>query len=225
LVAGIAHEVNNPLAFISSHLSTIASSLQDFYGRIHGVDPDAKQRWDRALLRLGQASSGVERIRDLVLKLQTFSRIDQGERKRVRVAECVESVLTIVRHRTKGMTLSVDVTESDEIECFPSLLNQALMNLVTNAIDAVESHGEVLVHGVRAGNEYLLSVSDDGPGIPDGIRDRIIEPFFTTKEVGKGTGLGLSITFSIIEKHRGSLTFTERPGGGTTATIRIPDDA
>ncbi len=222
LVAGIAHEVNNPLAFISSHLGTIRSSLHGFFERVHDVDPEAKERWDRALLRLDQASDGVERIRDLVLKLQTFSRIDQGERKKVRISECLDSVLTIVNHRTKGIDVQVDVAADDEVDCHPSLLNQALMNLITNAIDAVDGQGQIVIRAAAQGEQYVLSVSDDGPGIPPEIHDRIVEPFFTTKPVGKGTGLGLSITFTIAEKHGGSLAFDKRPGGGTIATLRIP---
>jgi two-component system NtrC family sensor kinase len=108
------------------------------------------------------------------------------------------------------------------LDCFPSLLNQVLLNLVANAIDAIDERGTVTIKAGGQGELFVISVSDNGSGIAPEVRDRVLEPFFTTKPVGQGTGLGLSIAYSIIKKHEGTLELTDAPGGGTLATIRIP---
>jgi two-component system NtrC family sensor kinase len=101
-------------------------------------------------------------------------------------------------------------------------LNQALLNLISNAIDAIEGSGSVIVATGAEGDAYVITVSDTGQGIPDALRERVLEPFFTTKPVGQGTGLGLSITYSIVRKHGGTLDLAPREGGGTAASIRLP---
>jgi two-component system NtrC family sensor kinase len=140
LVAGIAHEINNPLGFAVSHLETVKKSLRVVEEKIDGELPEeARRPWKRARDRLGEMGMGLDRIRDLVLKLRTFSRLDEGERKLVSARECVESVLTILRHRfEKRIAVETRYGEPDCIECYPGLLNQAIMNLVSNAIDAIE---------------------------------------------------------------------------------------
>jgi signal transduction histidine kinase len=224
LVAGIAHELNNPLTFALGHIHTISGAL----GKLKpGVDApaegDVESTWQRASDRARELRGGLERISDLVRRLRTFSRLDEGELKRVSVRESVESVLTILRHRLSDrISLVVELGEPDEIECYASLFNQATMNLLTNAIDALDGAGHVtLTTGARDG-WFELVVSDDGPGIPEAIRERVLEPFFTTKPVGAGTGLGLSITHSIAQKHGGAVELCPRPGGGTLVSVRFP---
>jgi two-component system, NtrC family, sensor kinase len=224
LVAGVAHEINNPLAFVISHLGTARSSVSQLVP--DPADLERNRHWQRAEDRMAEMGRGLERIRELVLKLRTFSRLDEGERKIVSVRECVDSVLTILGHRLRDH-IDVDTRfgEPELLDCFPSLLNQALMNLVANAIDAidpVERAGKIVIEGESHGASYLLRISDNGSGIPEALRERIFDPFFTTKAVGKGTGLGLSITYSIIKKHGGVLEMRERPGGGTVAEIALP---
>jgi len=224
LVAGVAHEINNPLAFVLSHLGTTEESLRDMERQVGPATlaPGQKQ-WDRALERLAGMRLGLERMRDLVLKLRTFSRLDEGEVKTVSVRECVESVLTILAHRLGDrIEVRLDHGEPDVIECMPGLLNQALMNLIANGIDAIEGSGEIRIHTAAEGDGYLIRVEDSGRGIPSSHRQRVFEPFFTTKPVGQGTGLGLSITYSIVKKHGGTLELTDAPGGGTTVLMRLP---
>jgi two-component system NtrC family sensor kinase len=224
LVAGVAHEINNPLAFVLSHLETIRRSLE----LIRGEGPQtvsrlAEEQWQRALSRLSETELGLGRIRDLVLKLRTFSRLDEGERKIVSVGECVESVVTILGHRLQDRINIVRQIESpDLLDCFPSLLNQVLLNLVANSIDAIEGKGTITIKSGAVGDDFVISVSDTGSGIPPELRERALDPFFTTKPIGQGTGLGLSIAYSIVKKHQGSLELGEAPGGGALATIRIP---
>jgi DNA-binding response OmpR family regulator len=224
LVAGVAHEINNPLAFAISHLGTARSSLQHLNPTV--VDAESRKHWQKAHVRLEEMSGGLERIRELVLKLRTFSRLDEGERKVVSPRECVDSVLTILAHRMRHrIEVETHFDPPDELDCFPSLLNQALMNLLANAIDAIDECGDtgrLTIRGGAAGQHYLLSITDSGGGVPEALRERVFDPFFTTKEIGKGTGLGLSITYSIIKKHGGTLELLPGSERGTTAQVRLP---
>jgi two-component system NtrC family sensor kinase len=224
LVAGVAHEINNPLAFVMSHLDTVRKSLEHFRSGVPGaVTGDGEQHWQRAHLRLSETELGLGRIRDLVLKLRTFSRLDEGERKRVSISECIESVLTILQHRTKERVEIVRrIATPDLLDCYPALLNQVLLNLVANSIDAIEGPGTITIVAGENGSDFEIAVSDTGAGIPADVRERVLEPFFTTKPVGEGTGLGLSIAYSIMKKHGGSIELGDAPGGGTLATLRIP---
>jgi two-component system NtrC family sensor kinase len=224
LVAGIAHEINNPLAFVASHIRTAAGLLAKAQAELEQfAAPTTEGHLGRARDRLRESELGTERIRDLVLKLRTFSRLDEGARKPMSVRECVGAVLTILGHRlSDSIRVETRLGEPDLIECFPSLLNQAIMNLVSNAIDAIEDRGSISISSGSRGDSYFISVADTGHGIPEDLRQRVLEPFFTTKAVGKGTGLGLSITYSIAQTHRGTLELTPRAGGGTVATIEFP---
>jgi DNA-binding response OmpR family regulator len=225
LVAGIAHEINNPLAFSLSHLSTVKKSLvraETALGAAVQTEP-VQGNWSRARARLDEMTAGLERIRELVVKLRTFSHIDEGEWRKVSIRECIDSVLTILAHRTRErIEIRTEFGEPDAVECYPSLLNQAVMNLISNSIDAIAGPGRISVRTGAAGGAFEIQVSDTGSGIAPEHRDRVLEPFFTTKPVGEGTGLGLSITYSIVRKHGGALDIACPESGGTSVTIRIP---
>lgn len=227
LVAGIAHEVNNPLAYVMSHLDTVERSL----GRVaaeaaDGLPPRAQSALAKASTRLTDMRGGLVRVRDLVLKLRTFSRLDEGEFKSVDMRESIESVLAILQHRLRDGHARVDAAYADDnvISCYPAPLNQVIMNLVANAIDAVEGDGTVRIRTERGGDAFRIVVADDGPGISADLRERIFEPFFTTKPVGKGMGLGLSIVYRIMQAHRGSIAVREREGGGAEFIVSLPLD-
>jgi two-component system NtrC family sensor kinase len=224
LVAGIAHEINNPLAFVLSHLTTVSKTLARVENELgDSLSLSAKEALERAQNRLQESEAGAERIRNLVLKLRTFSRLDEGEKKTVSMRESVQSVLTILEHRFHDrIELKTSFGEPDVIECYSSLLNQAVMNLVANAVDAISEHGVITITTGAQGNDYVISVADTGHGIPPDLRERVLEPFFTTKPIGQGTGLGLSITHSIAQRHAGSLELEPGPAGGTIASIRFP---
>lgn len=224
LVAGIAHEINNPLAFALSHLDTARRCLEPLEDALEPESSEtARPHWHKMKNRLDEMGLGLSRIRDLVVKLRTFSRLDGDERGVVNVKDCVESVMTILGHRLKDrVRIEQDFGEPATIECYPGLLNQALMNLVANSIDALAGEGKIVISAREVGNSYVICVSDSGPGIPVALRHRIFEPFFTTKGVGSGTGLGLSITYSIVEKHGGRLSVDCPPSGGTRMTITLP---
>jgi two-component system, NtrC family, sensor kinase len=224
LVAGVAHEINNPLAFVLSHLDTVRRKLGQLEPELPGpLSESAREKWQRANERLNEIGPGLDRIRELVVKLRTFSRLDEGERKCVSIRECVESVLTILGHRLRGgIVVETDFGSPDQVDCYASLLNQAIMNLVSNSIDAMAGRGLLRISTGSQGELYSIVVTDTGPGIPAALRERVLEPFFTTKPVGQGTGLGLSITYSIVRKHQGTIELSEPPGGGTSIAIRFP---
>ncbi len=223
LVAGVAHEINNPLAFALGHLTTVENSLNHVAAAVAEPVLQTNPHFSKAVSRLREMKLGLGRIQDLVLKLRTFSRLDEGERKQISMQETVESVLTILQHRLQGrIEVATHFGDPDVIECFAGPLTQAIMNLVANAIEAIDEHGSIAISTGSDGDAYFISVADSGVGIPDHIRDRVVEPFFTTKPVGEGTGLGLSITYSIARKHDGQLELAARESGGTVATIRFP---
>jgi two-component system NtrC family sensor kinase len=224
LVAGVAHEVNNPLAFVISHLDTIQRSLARVEQEVAGRLPnETASQWQRALTRLPQLSGGLTRIQELVLKLRTFARLDEGERKLISVRQSIDSVLVIVGHRLgTRITVSMELNAPDRIDCFAGLFNQVLMNLITNAIDAIADKGTIAIKSDLRNGQFELSVADTGCGISESVRARVFDPFFTTKPVGQGTGLGLSIAHSIAVKHGGELELSARDGGGTLATLRFP---
>jgi signal transduction histidine kinase len=224
LVAGIAHEINNPLAFALGHLNTVGKSLTTLMSLLPGeLTGPAREASQRAGDRLRETELGLRRIRDLVLKLRTFSRLDEGEEKRVSIRESIDSVLMILQHRLKeGVRVTIELEGPDEMLCFASLLNQAVMNLVTNALDAIGEHGTLAIRTHVRNGWFEVSVTDSGAGIPESVRSRIFEPFFTTKEAGEGTGLGLSITDSIAKKHGGRVELVPNPAGGTIARLGFP---
>lgn len=224
LVAGVAHEINNPLSYVMSHLDTVEQSLDKIQNKIadHLTDPE-RARLQKAQTRLGDMRGGLERVRDLVFKLRTFSRLDEGEFKKADVRESIESILTILGHRFGGkVTVDASYADDNVIWCFPAPLNQVVMNLLGNAIDAVEEGGLIEVRTERGDAAFTIVVADDGAGIAPGIRERVFEPFFTTKPVGKSVGLGLAISYRIVQAHNGRIEIRDKAGGGTEFAVTIP---
>ena len=223
LVAGIAHEINNPLAFVINNIFIVEETLGKLAAEEAELPPKATERVRKMKSRIGDAHLGATRVKELVSKLRTFSRLDEGTVKTINIHESIESVLLFLRHKMEGR-IEVDrhYGQVEMVTCLASELNQVLMNIVANAIDAIDGPGRItLVTGEQDGH-FVIRVRDTGKGIPEDIRNRIFEPFFTTKPVGQGTGLGLAISYGIMKAHQGSMEFTTKAGEGTEFILKIP---
>lgn len=222
LVAGIAHEINNPLAFILAHQGTVERLLADLDGQCR-TNEEAARSFAKARERVGSMRLGLTRIQDLVRNLRRFSRFDEGEFQTVRVEEAVETVLALMAHKL-GERISV-VRRYDAVPdlfCSPALLNQVVMNIIGNAADAIPDTGTITIQTASDADSYTIAICDSGPGIPEPLRERIFEPFFTTKPVGSGTGLGLAIAYSVVQAHKGTITVEAGSNGGACFVVTVP---
>ncbi|MFA4830353.1 MAG: PAS domain S-box protein, partial [Thermodesulfovibrionales bacterium] len=245
LAAGVAHEINNPIGFISSNLGTLdkyVSRLTDFInaqskaienldrasvvtGEMHEkkkqlkldyIIPDIKQL-------IAESLDGAQRVKSIVNDLKSFSRMDETEHRLADINSGLDSTINIVWNEIKyKAVLKKEYGNIPLTKCNLGQLNQVFMNMLVNAAHAIEKQGEITVKTWDNGNSIYISIADTGCGIPQDKLNDIFEPFFTTKELGKGTGLGLSIAYNIIKKHNGEIKVDSRMGEGTTFTLRIP---
>ena len=244
LAAGVAHEINNPMGFISSNLGTMAKYLDRLAGFLElqaaGIEDSAPTKLkdeiaeargrfkvdyilEDARSLLAESQDGAERVRTIVQNLKSFSHVDEAQESYVDLNHCLESTVTIAWNELKyKTTLKRDYGELPQVKCLPQQLNQVFLNILVNAAHAIEKQGEVTITTRCEDHQVTVAIHDTGCGIPEGIRNRIFEPFFTTKEVGKGTGLGLSISYDIIKKHGGDIEVESSPVDGTTFTIKLP---
>ena len=274
MVAGVAHEINNPINFIHGNLRHTRQYAQELLNLIHLYQqhypdpvPAIETEIETADLEflaqdlpkmLNSMQVGSDRIREIVKSLRTFSRLDEAEMKAVDIHEGIDSTLLILRHRLKEGPQHPEVQVIKEygdlplMNCYAGQLNQVFMNVISNAIDALEESCEVeklrsrfenltdrptanchrlpgFVPQIRIrtlvwqGDRAVVAIADNGPGMPEAVRQQLFDPFFTTKPVGKGTGLGLSISYQVVvEKHGGQLRCKSEPGKGTEFWIEIP---
>ncbi|WP_018262905.1 response regulator [Methylobacterium sp. WSM2598] len=223
LVAGIAHEINNPLAFILAHQGTVERLVGEVAEQAEGLPEPERRALAKARDRIGAMRLGLGRIQDLVVNLRKFSRLDEGEMRSVNVPDAIETVLALLQHKL-GTRIAVErlFAGEPEIRCTPALLNQVVMNIIGNAADAIPGEGRITVETLSEAENDVIRISDTGPGVPEALRERIFEPFFTTKPVGSGTGLGLAIAYSVVQAHSGTISVETAPGGGACFVISIP---
>ncbi len=224
LVAGIAHEINNPLAFVINGLFLVQEGLDRIAKEPEeSLSSAVRGRVGNMRANLRDACYGIERVKDLVSKLRTFSRLDEGKFKSVDIHESIESVLLILRHKLEDrVQIEREFNGPATLACHPGELNQVLMNVIANAIDSIEGPGNVTISTAWQDGHFVIKVRDTGRGIPEEIRPKVFEPFFTTKPVGSGTGLGLAISYGIMQAHQGSIDFSSEPGKGTEFVLTIP---
>ena len=259
LVAGLAHEINNPINFIYGNLThtlTYVRDLLDFIQLYQQCYPnpvitiqEAAEDIELDFLQedlpkiLNSIKLGTERIRQIVLSLRNFSRMDEADVKAVDIHEGIDSTLLILQHRLKARSdrpeiqVFRDYSQLPLVECYAGQLNQVFMNILANAIDALEDNNlqqtyqeiktypnQISIRTALINSEWVeIAIADNGPGMSQQIREQIFDPFFTTKPMGKGTGMGMSISHQIItEKHNGKIDCFSTPGEGTEFVMQIP---
>ncbi|MBW4488270.1 MAG: GHKL domain-containing protein [Trichocoleus desertorum ATA4-8-CV12] len=244
MVAGIAHEINNPVNFINGNLTYTDKYVQDlltlielYQQRFPQGSPEITDFMEEMDLEfvlsdlprlVTSMQMGSSRIRDIVLSLRNFSRLDEADQKDVDLHEGIDSTLLILNHRLKQEVKVIrEYGALPKILCYPAQLNQLFMNILSNAADAllerdIASKQIVVRTSVDGLNHVCIRIQDNGHGIPPEIKEKIFNPFFTTKPAGKGTGLGLSISQQIIAKHHGTIEVVSELGKGTEFMVKIP---
>ncbi|KON80348.2 ATP-binding protein [Azoarcus sp. PA01] len=245
LAAGVAHEINNPVGFVSSNLGSLTLyvnrlfSLIDAYERLEielPADHPARTAVQKArtiaeidYLRadipdlLRESLDGLARIRHIVADLKDFSHADEGEWQDADLNRGLESTLNIVWNEIKYKAEVVrELDDLPPVRCIPAQMNQVFMNLLVNAAQAIETSGTITLRSGTMDGYAWVEIADTGKGMPPEVQQRIFEPFFTTKPVGKGTGLGLSISADIVRRHDGRIEIRSQPGRGTTFRILLP---
>jgi signal transduction histidine kinase len=244
ITAGVAHEINNPVSFIAAALPMLKENLESVFDVLrtaitlspHSTGEEfsrlealKRERNLDALLPeiyefLDSMKIGAERIAEIVRNLHTFSRLDEDVLKLANLHDGLDSTLVILRHQYKERVRIEKHYQADlpAVECYPGQINQVFMNVLANAVQAIEGQGVITVTTHVVDGLVEIRISDTGVGMSPEVQARAFEPFYTTKDVGKGTGLGLSISFGIVARHHGTIALNSVLGKGTTVELRLP---
>lgn len=242
LVAGVAHEINNPVNFINSSLTGLKNNLDylsDYVNFYHNLNRENFEAITKAIAEKDATlpdvfnmfrksieiiEIGVKRTTKIVKGLKSFARAGEDELEKYDIHENLENTLLILYNQYKNnIQLTKNYGQIPTIKCYPGQINQVLMNLLINAIQAIEKKGKITITtGIETTENVFVEINDTGKGIPKNKISSIFDPFFTTKKVGEGTGLGLSISYNIIKKHYGNITVKSDPGKGSTFKIILP---
>jgi signal transduction histidine kinase len=246
LTAGIAHELNNPINFMSGNVHPLQQDMEEVFallekyeqtitkndlgGHFAEVD-ELKKEMDFSYLiqeiysLLKGIEEGANRSKEIIKGLRSFSRLDDEACQIYDIHEGIDSSLVLLQNKIidKKILVRKDYGDFEGVECFPSKLNQVIMNILTNSLQAMEAgSGELFIQTVSSAIGVKIIIKDNGKGMTPDVKEHIFDPFFTTKEVGKGMGLGLSISYGIIEKHNGNIDVISEPGKGTEFIISLP---
>ncbi len=251
MVAGVAHEINTPLAYVKNSLSQVSEQLPGIGNALEhcdkllefleaGNDPEGLSReFQKAAEQLGMLKQqhviqelsglvkdglfGTGQVSEIVGNLKNFSRLDRSKVSHSNLNESLGNTLLLAKHLLKTVTVNKNFGEIPDVTCAPSQINQVFLNLITNAVQAMpEERGSITLTSRKEGEGVAVDVEDDGSGIPPEVMSKIFDPFFTNKEIGKGTGLGLSISYKIIQEHGGKISVESKPGHGTKFTVWLP---
>jgi signal transduction histidine kinase len=243
LAAGVAHEINNPVGYVNSNLKTLQGYVADLlhilsaYEQGEGEMADAtraevlalKKKIDVAFVRedieklIAESMDGLQRIKRIVLDLKDFSHVGATEKQWANIERGLDSTLNVVWNELKYKAEVVkEYAGLPEVECVPSQINQVFMNLLMNAVQAIEVHGKITIRTGQEGDNVWVEIEDTGSGIDPQNLNRVFDAFFTTKPIGKGTGLGLSLSYSIVQKHGGKIELRSELGKGTTFKVVLP---
>jgi signal transduction histidine kinase len=244
LTAGVAHEINNPINFVSANVDPLKQDLTDIIlvlrkyeqvvreqkleDQFSGVakfkeDSGVEMSIDEVKNLLKGIEDGAKRTAEIVKGLRNFSRLDQNVFKKADLNDGIDSTLTLL-HSSYKNRIEIDKEFGDlpEVECFPGQLNQVFLNILSNAIQAIPEQGKIAIKTWVSGDRVKISFKDNGSGMSEEVRKKIYDPFFTTKDIGKGNGLGLYISYGILEKHRGKIEVFSTLGKGTEFVLTIP---
>ena len=247
MVAGVAHEINNPLSFVSNNEAVLKRDLKavqeylELYRQADGLIEqhapelfdhmaDLDRRADVSYILshvqeiLSRSRQGLGRIQQIVRDLRDFARMDGTEMETADLNASIELTVDIVRvqAKKKGVQIDARLQALPAVACFPAKVNQVILNLLTNAIDACEEGGRVVLSTAAGDDVIRIVVQDNGPGVDPAIRARLFDPFVTTKAPGEGTGLGLSISYGIVQDHGGTIEVESEPGEGSRFTVTLP---
>lgn len=243
LAAGVAHEINNPIGFVNANLGSLRRYVEDLFKVVSAYEAGEselqaqtraavstlKQEIDLGFLRedvadlLTESMNGMQRVKRIVQDLMDFARVGESEKQWANLERGLDSTLNVVSNELKYKATVVKVYGNiPDVECIPSQLNQVFMNLLMNAVQAIEVHGTITVRTGRDGSKVWVEIQDTGCGIKPEHLDRIFDPFFTTKSVGKGSGLGLALSYGIVQKHGGEITVKSEVGVGSVFRVTLP---
>ena len=247
LSAGVAHEINNPLAFVFSNVNSLSHAVQQFRTYFSLIEsnvlsseepltPEQRQEiqkfakdadieflFEDCTELVEETVEGIQRVKGIVSGLQAFARADSGDMESVDINLCVQNTLKIANGKLKqGCVIEEQLGELPEIKGFPGKIGQVILNLLVNAGQAVSESGKIVISTQLDGPVVSISVEDDGCGMAKDVIDNIFTPFFTTKPVGTGTGLGLSVSHGIVDEHGGEIVVQSEPGRGTRFTVKLP---
>ncbi|MCK4851475.1 MAG: GAF domain-containing protein, partial [Candidatus Omnitrophica bacterium] len=247
LAAGIAHEINNPIGFVSSNIRTLGEYVEDILCLLKGYEAvthearingyplalnkieKIKESMQFDFVRedigklIAESKDGADRVHQIVQDLKNFARADNAKRSFVDIHSSLDSTLNIVWNELKYKAEIVkDYGDLPMVKCLPMKLNQVFMNILINAAQSIKENGAITIRTYAERKMVIIKISDTGEGIEEKTMNKIFDPFFTTKEPGKGTGLGLSVSYNIIKEHNGEIDVKSTIGKGTTFTISIP---
>jgi two-component system NtrC family sensor kinase len=243
LAAGVAHEINNPIAFVTSNVEVLndyMNTFKELFAHIEGLvsqNSTQKESWDEITEDrnldfiisdskdiIAESLDGLKRVKDIVSDLKTFSHTDEADIQDADINHCIDVTLKMIWNELKyKCTVIKDYGELPLLHCYARQLNQVFMNLLVNAGQAIEEQGEITITTRCLDDTIYVSIKDSGEGIPSENMEHLFDPFFTTKPVGTGTGLGLSISYNIMKKHGGTIKVDSAgKGQGTTFTLELP---
>ena len=244
LAAGVAHEINNPIGFVSSNMNLVSRYIskinEEFESLREHCDADpsgagtllfatwsAGSKLEDYLTGLNdltcESKEGLSRVRDIVKDLKDYSHTGEMKFERVDINNLIKSSVNLLRNEIKYKAeVVLELSDNTLVECIVSQLGQVIVNIIVNACHAIDSFGKITIKTEQTGSSLNVSITDTGKGMSQEVVKRIFDPFYTTKAVGKGTGIGLAITRSIVERHSGTIEVATVVGEGTTFTVRIP---